>query len=107
MARIAGKVNANRYIFTSEFIPAKRAYELGIVSEIFPTADLHTKVIDLAKEITNRPITALIAAKEAIKQNENKSMTEGIAEERRLFYPPLRHQRHGRRSQSFCRETQT
>lgn len=80
-------MNANRYIFTSEFIPAKRAYELGIVSEIFPTADLHTKVIDLAKEITNRPITALIAAKEAIKQNENKSMAEGIAEERRLFYP--------------------
>jgi enoyl-CoA hydratase/carnithine racemase len=63
LARIAGKVNANRYIFTSEFIPAKRAYELGIVSEIFPTADLHTKVIDLAKEMTNRPITALIAAK--------------------------------------------
>ena len=49
LARIAGKVNANRYIFTSEFIPAKRAYELGIVSEIYPTADLHTKVIELAK----------------------------------------------------------
>ena len=60
---------------------------MGIVSEIYPTADLHSKVIELCKEITNRPITALIAAKEAIKQNENKSMVDGIAEERRLFYP--------------------
>lgn len=48
-ARIAGKVNANRYVFTSEFINAKRAYEMGLVSEVFPTADLHTKVIDIAK----------------------------------------------------------
>jgi enoyl-CoA hydratase/carnithine racemase len=37
LAKIAGKVNAMRYVLTSEFIPAKRAYELGIVSEIFKT----------------------------------------------------------------------
>ena len=63
MARIAGKINANRYVFTSEFINSKRAYELGVVSEVFPTADLHTKVIDIAKEVTNKPLTALLAAK--------------------------------------------
>ena len=63
LARIAGKINANRYVFTSEFINSKRAYELGVVSEVFPTADLHTKVIDIAKEVTNKPLTALLAAK--------------------------------------------
>lgn len=67
MARIAGRINTNRYIFTSEFISAKRAYELGIVSEVFPAADLHQKVIEIAKEITNKPLSALLAAKEAIK----------------------------------------
>lgn len=69
MARIAGKVNASRYIFTSEFISSKRAYEMGLVSEVFPTADLHAKVIDIAKEITNKPLSALIAAKAAIRGN--------------------------------------
>lgn len=69
MARIAGRVNANRYVFTSEFIPAKRAYELGIVSEVYPNDDLHTKVIEIAKEITNKPLSALLAAKQAIKEN--------------------------------------
>ena len=60
---------------------------MGLVSEVYPTADLHTKVIDVCKEITNKPLTALIAAKEAIKENENLSMAEGVALERRLFYP--------------------
>lgn len=60
---------------------------MGLVSEVYPTADLHTKVIELAKEITNKPLSALIAAKEVIKQNENLSMSEGVALERKLFYP--------------------
>lgn len=87
MARIAGRVNANRYVFTSEFIPAKRAYELGIVSEVFPNDDLHNKVIEIAKEITNKPLPALLAAKQAIKENENLSQADGVALERKLFYP--------------------
>jgi enoyl-CoA hydratase/carnithine racemase len=36
-------------VFTSEFIPAKRAYDMGLVTEVYPTADLHTKVIEIAK----------------------------------------------------------
>jgi enoyl-CoA hydratase/carnithine racemase len=80
-------VNANRYVFTSEFINSKRAYEMGLVSEVFPTADLHTKVISIAKEITNKPLPALLAAKQAIKENENLTMSEGVALERKIFYP--------------------
>lgn len=80
-------MNANRYVFTSEFIAAKRAYELGIVSEVFPFADLHAKVIEIAKEITNKPLPALLAAKQAIKENENLSQREGVELERRIFYP--------------------
>jgi hypothetical protein len=34
---------------------------------------LHDKVIEIAKEITNKPLTALLAAKQAIKENENLS----------------------------------
>lgn len=45
LARIAGKMNAMRYILTSEFIPAQRAYELGIVSDIYPKAELHAKTL--------------------------------------------------------------
>lgn len=37
LARIAGKVNAMRYVLTSDLINAQRAYELGIVSEVYKT----------------------------------------------------------------------
>ena len=37
LARIAGRVNAMRYVLTSEFINAKRAYEMGVVTEVFKT----------------------------------------------------------------------
>jgi enoyl-CoA hydratase/carnithine racemase len=57
------------------------------VSEVFPTTDLHAKVIEVAKTITNKPLTALIAAKQAIRENENLTMNEGIALERKIFYP--------------------
>jgi enoyl-CoA hydratase/carnithine racemase len=58
-----------RHILTSEFILAKRAYELGIVSEVFKTDELHTKVLEIATEITQKPLSALIAAKSVIKES--------------------------------------
>jgi enoyl-CoA hydratase/carnithine racemase len=76
-----------RYIFTSEFINAKRAYELGVVSEVYKTDELHSKVIELANEMANKPITALKAAKKVIKEAENLGMRDGVALERKLFYP--------------------
>lgn len=60
---------------------------MGIVSEIFKREELHDKVIAIATEITNKPLSAILAAKEAIKQIENLSMNEGVALERKLFYP--------------------
>ena len=37
--------------------------------------------------MTNKPLSALIAAKKAIKEAENLSMREGIDLERKIFYP--------------------
>ena len=37
--------------------------------------------------MTNKPLTALIAAKKVIKESENLSMNDGVALERKVFYP--------------------
>ena len=79
MAKIAGRINTMHYVLTSDFIYAPKAKELGFVSEVFKKEELHDKVIGIANEITNKPLTAILAAKEAIKQTENLSMSEGIA----------------------------
>ena len=87
MAKLAGRVNTMHYVLTSDFIHAPKAKELGLVSEVFKKEELHDKVIGIANEITNKPITAILAAKEAIKQTENLSTIDGVALERKLFYP--------------------
>jgi len=41
----------------------------------------------VAAEITQKPLSALLAAKKVIKESENLSMNDGIALERKVFYP--------------------
>ena len=85
MARIAGKVNAHRYVFTSEFIPAKRAYELGVVSEVFPTADLHNKVIDIYRSRNRRPEISLDEGSQADDETASEfADTAAPSQERKL-----------------------
>jgi len=48
---------------------------------------MHSKVKEYCASVVQKPMTALVAAKEAIKQAENLSMKDGIALERNLFYP--------------------
>jgi enoyl-CoA hydratase/carnithine racemase len=36
LTRIIGKTNAMRYILSSDLIPAQRALDLGIVTDVFP-----------------------------------------------------------------------
>ena len=87
LTKIVGKINAMKYILTSEFIPAKRAYELGIVSDVFAKEELHDKTLDIARQISEKPLSALQAAKDAIKKADELPLTEGVKYERRIFYP--------------------
>ena len=56
---------------------------MGLVSEVYKTDELHSKVIDLANEMANKPITALKAAKKVIRDAENLGIKDGIALERK------------------------
>ena len=87
MAKIAGKYNAMRYVLTGDFIPAQKALEMGIVSDVFKKEELHTKTLELATQISEKPLKTLIAAKQAIKQSQELSLSQGVRFERTVFYP--------------------
>lgn len=87
LTRIVGKINAMKYILTSDFIPAQRAYEMGIVSDVYPKEELHLKTLELARVISEKPLTALKTAKDVIKQAEELPLEEGVKYERKVFYP--------------------
>ncbi len=47
---------------------------MGMVSEVFRKDELHEKVTQIAEEIVNKPLSALIAAKQVLKESENLGM---------------------------------
>ena len=59
---------------------------MGLVSEVFPTEDFHAKVTSLARQMTDKPLAALKAAKRAVRHSEDNTIREGIDMERSLFF---------------------
>jgi enoyl-CoA hydratase len=57
---------AKEMLFTSDFVTARQAHQLGMVNHVVPRADLTTFVTTLAKRIAARPLFALKLAKEAV-----------------------------------------
>lgn len=66
LADLVGPAFAKQILFTSERVPAERAFQIGLVNEIIPLADLLAFVTELAERIAaNAPMT-IAAAKQAI-----------------------------------------
>ncbi|MFJ9371018.1 enoyl-CoA hydratase/isomerase family protein [Nocardia sp. NPDC101769] len=55
---LVGVKRANHIVYTGQRIPAEDARQLGLVNEVLPRAELLTRALDLAAEITTVPRTA-------------------------------------------------
>jgi len=66
LTRILGPAWAKELIMTGSMIPAKRAYEIGLVNQAVPDADLEEKTKTFLRQILDRPPLALGLAKRAI-----------------------------------------
>jgi methylglutaconyl-CoA hydratase len=82
LARIAGVAAAKELILTGRRIGAARAGELGIVSEVVPSAELAAAAARWAAEIASAAPLALGAAKRAIDQGVSRSLADGLKVER-------------------------
>jgi len=80
-----GETRAKELILTGKMISADEAKALGLVSEIFPKADLMKESIAALEHILTNPFTALIQAKRAIQQTTTIRMAEGLEAERNMF----------------------
>ena len=63
-----GARQAKQMLFTGDAIPARRAYELGMVNEVVPAGDLERSTRHLAERIAGRPTMGLKLAKQAVNQ---------------------------------------
>ncbi|KRX06100.1 hypothetical protein PPERSA_09712 [Pseudocohnilembus persalinus] len=82
-----GQYNASRLILSGEMISAEKALHLGLGTEILKKENFQENVINFAKKISAKSMTALIAAKKSILSAQEQGLSQAIKTERQLFNP--------------------
>jgi len=86
LTRAVGKSKAMEMILTGDRITAQQAKDLGLVSDVYPKAELLDKALAMAKKISSfsKPISQM--ANEAVNVAFESSLAEGVRFERRVFH---------------------
>jgi enoyl-CoA hydratase len=85
LTRAVGKAIAMEMVLNSRQLTAAEALHYGLCNGVVPVEDYLAQAVALAAEIAERPAFALRAAKEAINQAFESTLTDGLFLERRLF----------------------
>jgi enoyl-CoA hydratase len=86
LARAVGKALAMEMVLNNRALSAAEALRFGLVNRVVPVEVLMAESLSLATEIAGRAPLALAAAKQAVNKAYELSLSDGLAEERSLFY---------------------
>jgi enoyl-CoA hydratase len=86
LARALGKALVMEMVLNNRMLSAAEALQFGLVNRVVPAELLLEESLSLAAEIAERPPLALAAAKQAINNAYEYSLSAGLVEERNLFY---------------------
>lgn len=86
LTRFVGKSKAMDMVLTGRMMDAAEAERCGLVSRVFPAADLVEEAVKVAAVIAgmSQPVAAM--AKEAVNRAFETTLAEGLVAERRLFH---------------------
>ena len=85
LPKAIGKAKAMDIILSGRMMGVEEAEKLGLVSRVISSENFLDQVLEIAKEISEKSLPALIMAKDAINASYETSLTQGIIYERRLF----------------------
>ncbi len=85
LTRLIGRPRAKELIYTGEMIDAQEAYRIGLVSKIFPAAELIPAVKKLAQQVTSKGAVAIELAKKVIDEGYEADLTSALALEAQGF----------------------
>jgi 2-(1,2-epoxy-1,2-dihydrophenyl)acetyl-CoA isomerase len=71
LPRAVGLQRAKELVFTGDFIEAQEAERIGLVARVMPHAELHARVSDLARRITQNAPVAVSLAKGVLNKSLN------------------------------------
>jgi enoyl-CoA hydratase len=86
LTRFVGKSKAMDMILTGRMMDAVEAERSGLVSRIFPAAELIEKTLEIAAGIAALSAPSVLAAKESVNRAYETTLAEGVRFERRIFH---------------------
>ena len=85
LTRAAGKCKTMKMVLTGKPVSAREAYEMGVVSEVVPDAEVLDAALKMASTICAMPPIAAALIKEAVIAGQDASLETGLLLERRAF----------------------
>jgi len=86
LVRAVGKALAMEIILNHRTLSAQEALQYGLVNHVFPVSDYLNEALKLAEEIASHAPLAVRAAKRMINHSYESFLTDGLAEEKQVFY---------------------
>lgn len=86
LVRAVGKAIAMEMILNNRTLTAQEAVQYGLANRVVPVSDYLNEALKLAEEIASRAPLAIRAAKRMINLSYESFLTDGLAEEKRVFY---------------------
>jgi enoyl-CoA hydratase len=86
LTRAVGKALAMEMVLNGRTLTAEEARQFGLVNRVVPVERYLDEAMQLAGEIAARAPLAVRLGKEAVNQTFESFLSDGLADERRLFY---------------------
>jgi len=86
LPRAVGKYKAMKYCLTGDMIPAKDAYEMGLVSEVVPDAEVEKRAIAMAAQIAAYSPLAVEQIKELVNAGQDASLDAALRLETKALH---------------------
>ena len=83
---LIGKAKTMDLVLTGRSMTATEAEQAGLVSRVYPAANLLDEVMAVAAQIASFSRTAIRAARQAVEHSLEVGLHEGVRQERRLFH---------------------
>ena len=86
LVRAVGKALAMEIILNHRTLSAQEALQYGLVNRVVPVSDVLNEAVELAEEIASHAPLAVRAAKRMINHSYESFLTDGLVEEKQVFY---------------------
>lgn len=78
LPRLVGRARAASLMMLGEKLPAQKALEYGIISEIVASAELRNKGIELAQKMANKPTKSLLIIRQLLDSSESNTLEQQL-----------------------------